>query len=188
MTSEEETVVDFTNDEELDEPMPMEWTLVGKVLSLTPVHVNTMRSAMKPAWGNPFGLKLWAIGAKGDNLFVAEFGSSIDMERVLAGAPWMVGRYAVIMQPYNEKLNASEIIFDRMEIWVRILNLPLGWMNQARGSHAMNLIGQVVNMDVDIDGKVIGAFLHAQAAIEIGKPVRRGVLLRMSKIEEPCWF
>jgi hypothetical protein len=72
-----------------------------------------------------------------------------------------------------------------MEIWVRISNLPLGWMNQQRGSQAMSLIGQVVKMDVDSDGKPSGAFLHARIAIKIDKPLRRGVLLRMSKSEEP---
>jgi hypothetical protein len=52
----------------------------------------------------------------------------------------------------------------------------------------MNLIGNVVKMDVDADGKASGAFLRARVAIEIDKPVRRGVLLRMSRTEEPHWF
>ena len=43
-----------------------------------------------------------------------------------------------------------------MEIWVWILNLPLGWMNQQRGSKVMSLIGKVVKMDVDDDGKASG--------------------------------
>ena len=150
--------------------------------------MDTVRSAMKPAWGNPLGLKFRAIGEKGDNLFVVEFGCKPDMDRVLAGTPWMVGRYAMILQDYNEKLSASEISFDRMELWVRILDLPLGWMNQTRGSRAMGLIGQVVAMDVDKDGKASGAFLRARVAMEIDKPLRRGVLLRMSKNEEPRWF
>lgn len=119
---------------------------------------------------------------------MAEFGSSSDMERALAGTPWMVGRHAIILQNYDKKLSASEIVFDRMEVWARILDLPLGWMNQARGFHAMSLIGQVVKMDVDADGKASGAFLRARVAIEIAKPVWRGVLLRMSKNEDPKWF
>lgn len=52
----------------------------------------------------------------------------------------------------------------------------------------MNLIGQVVKMDVDADGKASGALLCARVAIEIAKPLRRGVLLRMNKTEEPRWF
>lgn len=60
---------------------------------------------------------------------MAEFGSSSDMERVLAGTPWTFGRYAIILKVYDEKLSASEIIFDRLEMWVHILNLLLRWMN-----------------------------------------------------------
>lgn len=89
---------------------------MGKVLSPSPVHVSTVRSAMKPAWGNPVGLKFRAIGERGANMFVAEFGSSADLERVLAGSPWMVWRYAVLLQHYDEKLCASDIIFDRLEL------------------------------------------------------------------------
>lgn len=121
-------------------------------------------------------------------MFVAEFGCLLDIERVLAGTPWMVGRYAIILQNYDEKLAASEIIFDGMEMWVRIMDLPLGWMNQTRGARAMGLIGRVVKMDVDKDGKASGAYLRGHVAIEIDKPLRRGVLLRMSKTEEPRWF
>jgi hypothetical protein len=38
---------------------------------------------------------------------------------------------------------------------------------------------------MDVDGKASGAFLRARVAVEIDKPLRRGVLLRMSKMEDP---
>ena len=41
-------MVEFSDAEEEDEPAPVEWALVGKVLSPAPVHVNNVRSAMKP--------------------------------------------------------------------------------------------------------------------------------------------
>jgi hypothetical protein len=115
---EEEAVAEFSDDENEEATPRVEWALMGKVLSPTPVHVNTIRSAMKPAWGNPVGLKVRAIGEKGLNLFVVEFGCNHDLERALAGTPWMVGRYAIILQNYDEKLSASEIVFDRMEMWL----------------------------------------------------------------------
>lgn len=188
LTEEEGAITDFTDDEETEEFPQVEWAIVGKVLSPTPIHVNTVHSAMKPAWGNPVRLKIRAIGERSANMFMAEFGCSADMDWVLAGTPWMVGRYAIVLQDYDEKLSASEIIFDRMEIWVRIRNLPLGWMNRSRGARAMSLIGNVVKMDVDFDGKASGAFLRACVAIEIDKPLRRGVLLRMNRQDEPRWF
>lgn len=82
------------------------------MLCLTAVHVNTVRSAMKPAWGNPASLKFRVIREKEDNLFMVEFGCSSDLERSLACTPWMVGKYAVILQHYDKKLSAFEIVFD----------------------------------------------------------------------------
>jgi len=188
LTTEEGAVMDFADDEEAEALAPTEWALVGKILSPSPVHIDSVRLAMRPAWGNPVGLKFRSIGQKGDNLFVAEFGSGRDKERVLLGTPWLFGKYAVLIKEFDETLSASEIVFDRLELWVRILNLPLGWMNRTKGAKAMGLIGNVLKMDVDSDGKASGAFLRARVAIEVEKPIRRGVLLRMNKHEEPRWF
>ncbi|KAK3136325.1 hypothetical protein QOZ80_5BG0431770 [Eleusine coracana subsp. coracana] len=118
LTAEEEEIADFSSDEFADATPMVEWALVGKVLSLTSVHVNTVPAVMRPAWGNPFGLKLRSIGEKKDNLFVVEFGSQEDMARVLAGSLWMVGKHAVLLQLYDERLSAVEILFETLEIWV----------------------------------------------------------------------
>jgi hypothetical protein len=188
LTADEGEVADFSDVEDEEAAAQIEWVLLGKVISPMALHANTIRSAMTPAWGNPYGLKIRSIGEKGDNLFVAEFGCKADMERVLAGTPWIAGKHAVILQEYNEKLKPSDIHFDRMEIWARILNLPLGWMNQQRGIRAMRLLGDVKKMDVDSDGKASGAFLRARVSIALDKPVKRGVMLRMVKDGEPEWF
>jgi hypothetical protein len=150
--------------------------------------VNTILGALKPAWRNPYGLKLRSVGEKGLNLFVAEFGSPLDRDRALEGSPWMVGKHAVILQTYDEHLKPTDICFDRMEMWVRILNLPLGWMNAYRGTRAMSLVGDVVKLDVDREGKASGPFLRGRVAIEIAKPPRRGVLLKTDKNKPPEWF
>jgi hypothetical protein len=50
----------------------------------------------------------------------------------------------------------------------------------------MSLIGEVMKMDVDATGKASRA--RARVAIELDKPLRQGVLLHMSRNEEPKWF
>lgn len=75
-----------------------------------------------------------------------------------------------------------------MNLWVHILNLPFGWMNEKRGARAAGLIGEVSKVDVDSDGKASGPFLHARVSIEIDKPIRRGVLLQVDRNAEPEWF
>ena len=82
LTTDEEFVVEFSDDEETEAAGGVTWALFGKVFSPA-VHPTTVLRAMKPAWGNPQGLKVRSIGEKEDNLFVAEFGVQHDMERAL---------------------------------------------------------------------------------------------------------
>ncbi|KAK3149228.1 hypothetical protein QOZ80_3AG0214650 [Eleusine coracana subsp. coracana] len=166
LTAEEEAVADFS-DNEGDNGGVVEAALIGKVLSPVVLHANTILGALKPAWGNPYGLKIRTVGWKGDNLFVAEFGSRRDMERTQTGSPWLIGKHAVILQDYDARLKPSDICFTKMDLWVRIPNLPLGWMNHKRGERAMSLVGNVVRMDIDKDGKTSGAYLRARVSIEI---------------------
>lgn len=83
--------------------------------------------------GNPKGLWVRSVGDKNDNLFIADFGEKVEKDRALEGSPWMIGKYAVILQDYDATLRPSDVCFDRMSIWVRILNLPFGWMTAKKG-------------------------------------------------------
>ena len=188
LTEEEGEVAAFSDDEE-DEVVEVEqWAVVGKVLSPSTIHASTIKGAMTPAWGNPCGLKIRSIGENADNLFIAEFGDKFAMHRALEGSPWLIGKHAVILRDYDDRLIPSEIVFDKIDLWVRILNLPLGWMNSHRGARAMGLTGEVKKMDVDGDGKANGPFLHGRIAVDLSKPLRRGVLLKTDKTGPPVWF
>lgn len=48
LTDEEGAMMDFSDEEEMDDLPPGEWVVVGKVLSPMAVHVNTIRAAMRP--------------------------------------------------------------------------------------------------------------------------------------------
>jgi len=61
-------------------------------------------------------------------------------------------------------------------------------MNQHRGERAMGLVSVVKKTDVDKDGKASGPYLRARVAIEVAKPLRRGVLLKTKKDADPEWF
>lgn len=184
LTGEEEEVIAFSDDEGDDELTPVV-VLIGKVLSPLVVDATTIAGAVKPAWGNPPGLKIRSVREKDDNLFVAEFNNPRDMDQALGASPWLVGKHAVILQPYDGRLKPTDIKFDKMELWVRLLNLPLGWMNDKKGARIMDTIGHVIKMDVD---RASGPFLRARVAIDIAKPFRRGIIMKVDRLKEPEWF
>jgi hypothetical protein len=100
-----------------------------------------------------------------------------------------VGRYAVILQEYDESLKPSDVSFSSVTMWVHILDLPFGWMNSKRGSRAASLIGEVKKVEADAEGKVNGPFLRARVVLDISKPLQRGIMLKKDKSSAPPeWF
>jgi hypothetical protein len=118
-------------------------------------------------------------------MFIAEFGTDFDRQKALEGTPWLVGRYAAILQKYDESLKPSNISFSAVTMWVRILDLPFGWMNAKRGARVVGLIGEVQKVEADLEGKVSGPFLRARVVIDISKPLRRCILLKKDKSSAP---
>jgi hypothetical protein len=152
--------------------------VIGKAISPTVIHLQTILAAMRPAWGNPRGLRARSVGV---NLFMADFATKLDRDRALEGTPWMVGRHAVLLQEYNPNLKPSEIRFESMDIWVRILDIPIGWMNEKKGGKLARLVGPMRKLDVDDQGEASGSYFRARIGIPINKPLRRWVTTENEK-------
>jgi hypothetical protein len=180
LLADETEVVEMSDDEDETVTIPVKWSLIGKVLSPSITHIQSIRAAMKPAWGNPKGLKCRPVK---DNVFIADFANKVDMEKALEGSPWMVGRHAVLVQELDVKLRPSDVEFVSMMIWVRILNLPFEWMNNTKGLKIAKLIDKGCRLDVDESGDATGCFLRVRAAIPLDKPLRRWIATTRNKVE-----
>ncbi|KAM0853285.1 hypothetical protein ACQ4PT_051187 [Festuca glaucescens] len=143
-------VIDDTQDLDL---VYREGDFMGKVLSPNLLHIQTISSAMRPAWGNPKGLLLNPVE---DNLFVAEFGSKADRDRIREGSLWMVGKHAVLMKVYDADVLPQHVIFDRLAIWARVLALPSRMMNVDRGQVIVEPISTVKRIEADSLGRCWG--------------------------------
>lgn len=86
LTSEEADVV-VLEDENEENLVSLNWALIGKVLSSNVLHIQTIMSALRPAWGNPKGMVAKPVA---DNVFIVEFESMSDRDRIKEGAPWTV--------------------------------------------------------------------------------------------------
>jgi hypothetical protein len=184
LTSEESEVLQVADDVE-DGLATSDSAIIGKVLSQGVLHIQTIMAALRPAWGNPKGLVLKTVG---HNLFIAEFGSKQDKDRVLDGSPWTVGKRAVLIQEFDASIRPTDILFDQMSIWVRIYNLPFGLMNRKWGYEIARMVGPVEKLEVDAQDRAWGAYLRAKVKINITKPLRRGVSIFSAKRQITEWY
>jgi hypothetical protein len=106
--------------------------------------------AMRLAWGNP---KWLLLNPAGDNLFIVEFRSQADRDRVMEGSPWVVGCHAVLLKKYDADVQPQQVVFDRLAIWARILSLPNMLMNVERGKAIAEPIDCVKKIEADSLGR-----------------------------------
>jgi hypothetical protein len=135
-------------------------------------------SALRPAWGNPKGLVPKSVA---DNIFIVQFESKLDMERVKEGAPWTIGKHAVLLNDFDPNLKPSEVCFDRIVLWARILNPRFELMNRTWGELLGAKIGQVEKVDVDEQGRAWGDCLRVRVSVEVTKPLMRYVTVYSKK-------
>uniref|UniRef100_A0ACD5Z614 Uncharacterized protein n=1 Tax=Avena sativa TaxID=4498 RepID=A0ACD5Z614_AVESA len=180
LTSEEADVVTL-EDENEEDLVSLNWALIGKVLSPNVLHIQTIMSALRPAWGNPKGLVAKPVG---DNVFIVEFESKSDRDRIKEGASWTVGKHAVILNDFDPGQKPSEVSFDRIMLWARIYNLRFELMNKLWGESLGARIGKVEKVDVDSQGRAWGNALRVRVSVNITKPLMRVVSAYSKKNKE----
>ncbi|KAI5017798.1 hypothetical protein ZWY2020_042686 [Hordeum vulgare] len=171
LTTHESTAFVLEEDDE-EYPGCPTWALVGKVLAPNTLHISMIKVVLRPVWGNPRGLEFHPLGA---NRFLAEFGSKADKDRVSGGLPWTISKHCILLKEFDPALRPSDVCFDTLTMWVRILNLPFGLMNDDRGKALASTLGKVEKMDVDDKGRAWGDYLRVRVSVDVNQPLMRCV-------------
>lgn len=159
LTPQEADPFILEDDGDVNLPCP-DWVLVGRVLAPNTLHLNTIRTVVWPAWGNPRGLVLRSLGS---NLFLAEFGAEADKLRVAKGGPWRLGKHAILLKDYDPRVRPEDVVFNELPIWLRIMKLDYEMMNAERGKPLAGKLGTVEKVEVDENGRACrGSYLRAR--------------------------
>ncbi|KAK1684073.1 hypothetical protein QYE76_044921 [Lolium multiflorum] len=166
-------------------PRP-KWAIVGKVCSPRKLVIGALERAMQKAWGLHRSAQFRDIG---DNRFVVCFSSEGDWKHVKKGGPWQFDFNVVLIKDYDGSIRRSDMVFDLLDIWVRVLDLPMDMMNRAYGELIGNWVGKYIGTDVDEDGIAWGKDLRIRASVKVNQPLMRGVNLKESEDEDVGkWF
>ena len=93
------------------------------------------------------------------------------------------------MKKYEGNIRPSEMIFDKIDIWVRVDDLPPDKRTEAFGKALGNWLGEVVKVDADRDGIARGQHLRVRATISVFEPLVWCFNLKNSKDDQEAnWF
>lgn len=162
-------------DPEAEMPKCSRWSAVGKVCSSRPLNKTVLERTMQRAWGLHREAQFRDMGS---NIFVVHFGSEGDYEHALNNGPWQYDFSVLILKEYEGKTRPSEMIFDTVNVWVRVTDLPPDKRTEAFGKALGNWLGEVIKVDVDADGFARGNQLRVRAKIAVHEPLVRGFYLK----------
>ncbi|XP_020200178.1 uncharacterized protein [Aegilops tauschii subsp. strangulata] len=174
-----------------DDPNPAvrkshRWSAIGKVCSPRPMKMSAMEKAMPRAWGLHKEAKFAEIGP---NIFEVQFGSEGDWRHVLHNGPWQFDFSVLVMKDYEGDKRPSEMIFDKIDVWVRVTDLPPDRRTEAFGRALGNWLGEIVWVDVDKERLAREQHLRVRAKISVYEPLVRGFYLRTKREDkEKTWF
>jgi hypothetical protein len=144
------------------------WAVVGKVCSPRKLIIGALDRAMQRAWGLHRPAQFRDIG---ENRFVVRFSSEGDWKHVLRNGPWQFDFSVVLLKDYDGLIRPSDMTFDWMEIWVRVLDLPMDMMNRVYGELIGNWIGRFISVEVDDDGMAWGKDLRIRVVVRVDQPL-----------------
>ncbi|KAE8799379.1 hypothetical protein D1007_25319 [Hordeum vulgare] len=151
------------------------WLPAGKVMYRNLLHIQMITNALRRAWGNPKGLTFRSLG---ENMFAAEFATKRDRDRVWGGSPWHISKHAVILEDFESHIQPSELKFDRLQVWARVMNLPYNLKTSGRGlAIAKQIDANATVVEVD----PAGGYLRARVMITVEKLLRRWILITSAK-------
>ncbi|KAK1684443.1 hypothetical protein QYE76_045291 [Lolium multiflorum] len=72
--------------------------------------------------------------------------------------------------------------FDKLMIWVRVIDLPYNKLNGTWGERIAKKMGEFVKLDINKDGLVSAQYLRARVYIKVKDPLMRWVGLESVKL------
>lgn len=151
--------------------------VVGKLIADHLVSKEIIRNTLLRGW-KPSGTPSFKV--LGDNLFLVDFVTGRDKQRVLEGRPWVFEGSLFAIEDFDGLTPPSKYLFDKAAFWVRMYNLPLACMSMVVGQQIGSSMGNVDEVDVDEGGMGWGESLRVKITLDLHKPLSRGRKLKIN--------
>ncbi|KAL8548640.1 hypothetical protein ACS0TY_007795 [Phlomoides rotata] len=174
----------------------MEFCLVGHFLTEQPINFNLMKSRMAYVWRPKMGLFAKDIGA---GRYVFQFFHRMDMKQIEDGSPWFFGNHLLILKRLDVGDHPLQVPLDKINFWVQIYDLPIGYFSEQIGIQLGNFVGCFVEYDESNKSLNWRSFMCIHVSLDVSKTlkwwkcVKKGdgsvfvVNLRYEKLDPFCF-
>jgi hypothetical protein len=160
--------------EVLDEVPPNQeaFAIVGKLLTLKPLHPQLVRATMASVWNFAFPLAVEVLG-QSKFLFTVPLQSHVD--RIMNQGPWNIRGSLLLLKPWSGNLTLEEIELHICPFWVQLHGLPTQNMTTRNAIHIGKAIGSVLEVEnCDTKGIICHQYLQVKVELNTSLPLIPG--------------
>jgi hypothetical protein len=157
---------------------------VGKLLAEKPAHTEAICNALGPIWCPMKGIEVKDLG---ENIFLFTFLQPMGKKKAEDSGPWMFDKDLLVLEEFDAGKTIDEYEFNKIPIWFRVFNLPLGRMDGVTGELIGNQVGDFMEVDGLVDGMAVGQFLRVKVRLLITKPLMRGTMVEVGSGKRSIW-
>ncbi|KAM0905275.1 hypothetical protein ACQ4PT_017462 [Festuca glaucescens] len=134
------------------------WKLLGRYMSQFKPSARDMFVYFdKEVWHLSTGIKYTELQK---NYYMLTLFSQGDYEFVKRGGLWIFNKNALLVKEIKEDEQPSEMVLDRVPVWVRIYDVPWGKQKGATGMMYGQLLGRPIEVDEPTEEKDMDEFLR----------------------------
>ena len=121
LTSEEEEIIEISNEGRLEAIESCNPSLIGKFLTCKPFNKTAAKNTIRRAWGVDDATEILKVGP---NLFQFKFHSEFEMDRILRGGSWSFDNQLLMLQRWKNGMTVGNIKMVTASLWVQIWSAP----------------------------------------------------------------
>ncbi|KAL4297993.1 hypothetical protein GQ457_12G013480 [Hibiscus cannabinus] len=148
--------------------------VVGKLVSPRIVDGPLLIRIYFSVWKNQ---PLEEVTSLGPNMFLFKFKKDEDRDFVLGRCPWTFDGELLALKPFDKLLSPKDYDFHPLPIWMRIYDVPLGFMSSKVGEAVGNKFGKCIATDLRDEKGCSGEYLRVRVEIDSSRPLKRCTVL-----------
>ena len=183
--SEEEGEIVGIDDEIIQEGEKEAWCgILGKVLTKRPLRKSSFRGAIARLWKVEGGFTMRELE---NDVFLFLFSDAKERRRILDMEPWVFDKHLIVLKEVNgdDVLNWGDWCFT--PFWVQAHNLPMRGIGEKIGMMIGEATGVAIRVWKDKDGMCTGSFIRIRVLVDVSKPIRRVVPVRLGSSGAVHW-
>lgn len=119
---------------------------------------------------------------------MVKFYAKRDKEMVLHLGPWCFDNSLLALENLKVNVKLSQLNFDKVAFWIKLLDIPLGFQNKFMAKRVGDAIGKFIEVGSNQDNFCWGESLRIKILIDITKPLRRGIWIKLGESQEKFWI